>query len=94
MKKSVAEDQLLTLSSIDFLRATGGRKVKFTFDAQLVNGKLSHSDKQTTLIRDLVLILQEDETIKKFITEQSILLTMDNNFLLRIKNTTAPVQTG
>jgi hypothetical protein len=91
LKKSAAGDQVLEMSGIDFTRAAGGKKVKFTFDVQLVNGRLYQVDKQAALVKDLVQILQEDEAAKKLMVQQELQLTMGSNFQLKIKNTT-PVQ--
>ena len=88
LKKSAADEQILEISSIDFTRAAGGRKIKFTFDARLSNGKLAISDKQTPLAKDLVTVLQEDEQAKKILVKQELELTMNTSFQLKIKNTT------
>lgn len=88
LKKSATDEQLLDISSIDFTRAAGGRKIKFTFDARLSNGKLAISDKQTPLAKDLVGVLQEDDQAKKLLARQELELSMNSSFQLRIKNTT------
>ena len=94
LKKSTAEEQTLQISSIDFNRAAGGRKVKFTFDAQLSNGKLAIADKQTPLAKDLVAVLQEDEQAKKIMARQELGLSMNTAFQLKIKNTTLAEETA
>lgn len=88
LKKSATDEQVLEISSIDFTRAAGGRKIKFTFDARLSNGKLAISDKQTPLAKDLVGVLQEDEQAKKILAGQELELSMNTSFQLKIKNIT------
>lgn len=88
LKKAAADDQVLDISSIDFTRAAGGRKVKFTFDAHLTNGKLAIADKQTSLANDLITVLQEDEQAKKILARQLFELSLNNSFQLKLKNTT------
>jgi hypothetical protein len=88
IKKSAGSDQVLNMNSTDFIRATGGRKIKFSFDMQLMNGQLVESARQTPVAKEFALLLQEDEQARKLIKHQKLGFAMNNSFQLSIKNHT------
>ncbi len=57
LKRSLKEEQKLDMNSIDFIRAAGGRKVKFDFSFSLINGKLENMELPTPLGKGLVAAL-------------------------------------
>jgi len=88
LKRSAREDQKLEMNSIDFTRATGGRKVKFDFSFSLLNGKLENLELPTPLGRGLLDALQDDKVCKELVKTSHIQFSMNKNFELTIKNTT------
>jgi hypothetical protein len=87
-KRSVNADQTLDMNSTDFQRAAGGRKVKYSFSITLVKGRIQNIDNPPPLAKDLVAALQEDDVTRSFIRQSELLLSMNNNFQLVIKNIT------
>ena len=90
LKRSLKEDQTLDMNSSDFLRAAGGRKIKFTFSFALHNGRLQNLESAPPLGRDLIDALQDDAVTSQFIKKNHLEFSMNKNFQLIIKNTTPP----
>jgi hypothetical protein len=88
LKRSPREDQKLEMNSIDFIRATGGRKVKFDFSFSLLKGKLENLELPTPLGRGLIDALQNDKVCSQLVKTSHLQFSMNKNFELTIKNTT------
>jgi len=93
LKRSLKSEQKLEMNSTDFMRAAGGRKVKFSFSFALHNGKVQNLESAPPLGRDLVDALQDDKISSQFVKTNHLEFTMNKNFELLIKNTTpAPAE--
>ena len=89
LKKSVTGTQILSMNNTDFERAAGGRKIKYSFtQLQLNKGRINTEVKHTPMARELAVMLQEDDIVKKLIADQHIEFSMTNDFKLTIKNNT------
>lgn len=89
-KRSINAEQKLDMNRTDFEKAAAGRKVKYAFKIVLVNGRIQNVDNPPPLAKNLVEALQQDEITRAFLKQSSLLLTMNNNFQLLIKNNTPP----
>jgi hypothetical protein len=95
LKKSTQEDQTMNLNLTDFERAAGGRKMKYSFNnLQITNGKLSIKNKYTNIAKELAALLQENESTRNLILDQHYEISLSNDFLLTIRNTTPAVEEG
>jgi hypothetical protein len=93
MKRSVNGEQTLSMNPSDFQRAAGGRKIKFSFaNLQLTNGRINSMVKHQPLARELAVVLQEDEIMRKFMQHKHLEISMNNICQLFIKNNTPPVE--
>jgi hypothetical protein len=89
IKRASKEDQVLKMNHTDFERAAGGRKIKYSFSNLILRkGRINSESKHTPLARDLVQVLQEDNATSRLIVEFQLEFSMNNDFLLTIKNTT------
>jgi len=88
LKRSLKAEQLLAMNSSDFHRASGGKKVKYTFSIPVVNGRLRAGENFPPIARDLFSVLQQDNTTNKFMQQNELEFSMDSNFRLNIKNNT------
>src|SRR6266480_4920321 len=88
LKRSVSAEQTLDMNKSDFQRASGGKKVKFTFSIVLTKGRLTGIINPPPLAKDLVAILQEDSVANKFLRQNELEFTMNSSFQLQIKNNT------
>ena len=88
LKRSVKAEQMLDMNSSDFQRASGGKKAKFTFSIQAVKGRLKAGENFPPIAKDLLTVLQQDNTTNDFMRQNELEFTVDNNFRLTIKNIT------
>ena len=86
LKRSVNAEQKLDMNESDFQRATGGKKVKFTFSIALIKGRPNGVEPFPSSAKDLIAVLQEDDTTNKFIRQNELEFTMNGDFQLLIKN--------
>ena len=91
LKRSVSAEQVLDMNSSDFLRASGGKKVKFTFSVQLIKGRAQAGENPPPIAKDLVSVLQQDHTTSRFLQQNELQIAMNSDFQLYIKNNT-PVE--
>lgn len=92
LKRSTRTEQTLDMDRSDFQRATGGKKVKFTFSISLVKGRITGMENPPPLAKDLVAVLQQDDTTYKFIRSNELDFIMNDSFQLLIKNVTPPAE--
>ena len=93
LKRSLSEEQKLEMNSSDFLRAAGGRKVKYIFSFSLENGKLQNMEPTPPVGQDLIDALKDDDICNGFMKKKRIDFSMNKHFELLIKmNTPVPVQ--
>jgi hypothetical protein len=79
---------LLGLNQTDFEKASGGRKISYTFSSiQLINGRRNIGIKQKAVVDDLIRVLQENDLTEKLIRNHSLEFSLDSSFVLEIKNT-------
>lgn len=89
LKKSVDAEQTVNLNRIDFERTTKLRKPVVTFNVDVVKGRLNPIVKSVPA-RDLIEILQEDETTRSLMRPQQYNIALNGDFVLTIKNITPP----
>ncbi len=90
LKRSVAEEQTLTMNASDFQRAAGGRKAKFSFSIAINKGRLQVKDTTPAIAKEFVAILQQDPVINKFISQCDMEFSLSTSFQLSIKTITPP----
>jgi hypothetical protein len=90
LKRSANEEQTLAMNASDFQRAAGGRKIKFSFSITLHNGRLQTMGNPPAIARELVTVLQQDDTSRKYISKHDIEFSLTNNLQLLIKDITPP----
>jgi len=84
----VNTEQTLDLNSSDFQRASGGKKVKYTFTVPLIRGRVQAGGNLPPIAKDLVSVLQQDNTTNKLMQEREFEFSMNGSFQLYIKNNT------
>jgi len=91
LKRSAGTEQTVSLNRTDFEKTTKLRKPACSFSVEVRKGRLSPLDKSVPA-RDLVGILQEDDTARNLLQQHQYAISLNTDFLLSIKNTT-PVAT-
>jgi hypothetical protein len=92
INRSATGKQTLGMNQTDFERAAGGRKVKYSFNFTLNNGRVQNKTVLPPLARELAALLNENETTKKIIRTQELEFSMNADFQLTIKNITPPAE--
>ena len=88
LKRSIKEEQSLSLNSSDFQKAAGGKKIKYNFSVTLVRGRIERADNTAPIARQLAEVLFQDEQSYAFLQKQVIEFNMKSGFQLGIKNVT------
>jgi|SRR4029079_7963921 hypothetical protein len=91
LKRSVNGEQTLDMNSSDFQRASGGKKVKFTFSIPLIRGRVPTGGIFPAVAKDLISVLQQDNTALRFVQQNELEFAMNSDFQLYIRNNT-PVE--
>lgn len=92
LKRSSGSDQMLNLDEADFLRAAGGRKIKFSFsNISLNNGRIEYNSKLSPMAKEFVESLMESDLMNVLTRGQQFEFELSNDFQLLIKNVTTPV---
>ena len=86
MKKSVSQEQVLTLNRIDFERAGTGRKAGYKFKIEFIDGKVGNVISGSTLAMHLAQVILEDDTAKQILNEHNFEISLNTKFQLIIKN--------
>ncbi len=91
IKRSATAVQTVTLNQTDFERAAGGRKIKYSFThLQLNKGRINTEVKHSPFAKEFSVVMQEDENIQRLLAAASLEFSLNNQFLLTVRNT-APV---
>ena len=92
LKRSAKGQQILNLDEADFMRAAGGKKVKFNFtNLQLNNGRTEPSVNMSPMAKEFVQSLVNNDVTNALTGNQAFEFEITSDFRLIIKNTTLPV---
>jgi hypothetical protein len=86
MKKSPAEEQVLTLNRIDFERAGTGRKSGYKFKIEFTDGKVGNVISGSTLAMHLAQVILEDDGARQILDENNFEIHLNTKFQLTIRN--------
>jgi hypothetical protein len=90
LKRSAAGEQTVKLDRIDFEKGSKIRKPLCSFNVEIVRGRLGYSN-QSVPARDLLEILQGDETSRNLLRDNQYAVSLSSDFQLVIRNIT-PVE--
>jgi hypothetical protein len=93
LKRSASAEQNLGLNRIDFEKGNRTRKPACSFNIELVNGRFS-SISQSVPAKELVAALMEDEVSKTLLRQNTYAISLNSDFLLKIKNNTPASEPG
>jgi hypothetical protein len=86
LKKSLAEEQVLTLNRIDFERAGTGRKAGYNFKIEFTDGKVGNVISGSTLAMQLAQVMMEEDSVKEILNEHNFEVNLNTRFQLIIKS--------
>jgi hypothetical protein len=87
IKRSAQSPQTLAMDMNDFVKSSGGKKLKLGFTSfSLEKGRMTINPAHPQIARDLVLLLQESDRAKEMLLSRSLLFAMNNECLLQISD--------
>lgn len=87
LKRSAITEQQVKLNSIDFVKDNRLRKPVCSFNVEINSGRFSKLT-QSAPAKDLYEVLTQDEVAKNMLKQNNYVISMNNNFLLSIRNST------
>ena len=89
LKKSVAEEQVLSLNRVDFERAGTGRKAGYKFNIEFTDGKVGNVISGSPLAMHLAQVIMEDEGARQILAEHNFEVLLNTKFQLTIESVVA-----
>lgn len=87
LKRSLTEEQSFKLNITDFESAGDRGKSGYTFNITMENGKVTNNISGSAVARDLFELLKTDDTVKAFLQDRFVKISVGKSFLLTIKTT-------
>lgn len=85
LKKSVVEDQPLSINKIDFETVGERGGSGYSFNLEIEKGKVMKGISGTAVARDLFKTLKDDQQVKDFMADKKINIKMSKSFQLNFK---------
>jgi hypothetical protein len=85
LKRSLNEDQSFKLNITDFESAGDRGKSGYSFNIAMENGKPTNNISGSAVARDLYEALKNDETIKAFLQDKTVKISVGKTFMFNIK---------
>jgi hypothetical protein len=88
IKRSAQSPQTLAMDMNDFVKSSGGKKLKLGFVGFSLNkGRMTINPTHPQIAKDLVMLLQESDQGKSLLLSRSLLFSMSNECTLQISDT-------
>jgi hypothetical protein len=82
LKKAVNEEQKITLSKMELQSIDNRKNVNFSFDLEILNGKVENSMAVPAMGKDLFSVLNGDQLVRNFMHDKRITIQMSRASLL------------
>ena len=82
LKKAVNEEQQITLSKMELQSIDNRKNVNFSFDLEILNGKVENSMAVPAMGKDLFSVLNGDQLVRNFMHDKKITIQMSRASLL------------
>jgi len=93
LKKSVSEEQQVSLGKMELKSLDNRKNASYTFHLVITKGKLENKIGSAVIGKDLFTLLTDDTMIRKFMHDKIVNIRMGNSFLMTIKSDPAEVPT-
>jgi hypothetical protein len=91
LKKSVKEEQQVSLGKLELQSADSRKNANYTFSITIVNGKVENGIGGKPIGKDLFSILNNDLMVSDFMQDKTITISLGKNSLLTLKSEPVPV---
>ena len=87
LKKSVNEDQQISLGKMELATLDNRKNANFSFNLAITKGKVENTIGVAAIGKDLFNVLSNDSIIKSFMDDKNIMIQMTRASLLTLKST-------
>ncbi|HEX9513167.1 MAG TPA: hypothetical protein VF939_21905 [Puia sp.] len=87
LKKSVNEDQQISLGKMELQTLDNRKNANFSFNLAITKGKVENTIGVAAIGKDLFNVLSNDSIIKSFMDDKNIMIQMTRASLLTLKST-------
>jgi hypothetical protein len=87
LKKSVAEDQQISLGKMELQTLDNRKNANFSFSIAVTKGKVENTIGVAPIGKDLFSVLSSDSITKSFMDDKNITIQMTRSALLTLKTT-------
>lgn len=91
LKKSVNGDQQVALGEMELRSLDNRKNANYSFNLEILKGKMENRAGGTTIGRDLFTILNDDLQVRRFMVDKNVGFKMGSNFMLIIKSNPATI---
>jgi hypothetical protein len=85
LKKAVNEGQKISLSKIELQSIDNRKNPNFSFNLEILNGKIENSIGVPAMGKDLFSVLNGDLVVRNFMIDKKIMIQMSRSSLLTFK---------
>ena len=85
LKKAVNEEQQITLSKMELQSADSRKNANFSFDMEILNGKIENSMAVPQMGKDLFSVLNGDLLVRNFMIDKKISIQMNRTSLVTFR---------
>lgn len=85
LKKAVIEEQRFTLSKIELQSVDNRKNANFSFNLEILNGKVESGPGVSPMGKDLFNVLNGDLIVRMFMLDKKIMIQMTRSSLLTLK---------
>ncbi len=94
LKKTVAgEQQQVALGKLELHAVDNRKNANYSFDLEIINGRVEKGIGSKTISKDLFVILNSDPIVKEFMADKTIMISMGKSLQLTLKSEPIPVST-
>ncbi|HEY4111024.1 hypothetical protein [Puia sp.] len=85
LKKAINEAQQITLSKIELQSIDNRKNPNFSFNLDILNGKVENSISLPPMGKDLFAVLNADPVMRKFLQDKKVTIQMTRSSVLTFK---------
>ena len=93
LKKSVAEDQQLSLGKMELQSIDNRKNVNFSFSLNISNGKVENRIGVAPIGKDLFDVLNKDPIVTSFLSDKNVSFQMTRASIMTLKSSQAAEKT-
>jgi hypothetical protein len=86
LKRSVREEQHVSLGKLELQAADSRKNANYTFNLEILNGRMENGIGSKPISKDLFIVLSNDLAVTDFMSDKMITIGMGKNSQLTLKS--------